>query len=148
MPVTSFIRARLPECGSSIVLMIAPSASVPPVGDGIVRITSVSRGEVVLAPLSIGHMSRESGAGRGGPPGHAGPAAAAFGSVASPPVNTLRVAHQSTMCIIPVIFWPRRAGLRNPPFKNAQTLVPPSKSSSVGNASAHAPDQIRQRKTR
>ena len=52
----------------------------------------------------------------------AGPAAAAFGSVAFPPVKTLRVAHQSTMCIIPVIFWPRRAGARNPPFKKAQTL--------------------------
>ncbi len=103
--------------------MMAPSSSLLPGVDGIARSTSVSRGEVVLAPLSIGHMSRESGAGRRGPPGHAGPAAFAFGSVASPPVNMLRVAHQSTICIIPVIFVPRSEGARKPPFKKAQTRV-------------------------
>eukprot|EP01047_Picozoa_sp_COSAG01_P001221 COSAG01_NODE_26_length_36857_cov_31.426166_26_plen_66_part_00 len=65
--------------------MIAPSLSFPssPGTVAIARSTRVSRGDVVLAPLSMGHMLRESGGGSGGPPGQAGPAAAAFGSVAS-----------------------------------------------------------------
>ena len=35
---------------------------------------------------------------------------------------------QSVMCIMPRIFVPRRAGLRKPPLRKAQTRVPPSKS--------------------
>jgi hypothetical protein len=98
-----------------LTLMMAPS-SFP----ATARRTSVSRGDVALAPVSICHMSFESGAGS--------PAAAAFGSSTVWPVRVESVALRKTAFLshlyIKTNILPRQA--RDKHRENASSLFPPA----------------------